>query len=120
MYKSLTKETTFSSRLTHWFDRLLPFDFSIVHSPGRTLGMAYYLSRHPSEFEGTVAKAEDLFNDWFTIKVLDKISPKIPRLADQRKPIKFRKSEKVKRKNTSGVLTVHEPVQTIFSNLSLK
>ena len=44
---------------------------------------------------------------------MDEISPKIPRFADQRKPIKMRESVKVKRTNASGVLTVHEPVQTI-------
>ena len=40
---------TFSSRLTRWVDRLLPFQFRVVHAPGRTMGMADYLSRHPSE-----------------------------------------------------------------------
>ena len=44
---------------------------------------------------------------------MDELSPKLPRLADQRKPIKMRESVKVKRTNASGVLTVHEPVQTI-------
>ena len=75
--------------------------------------MADYLSRHPSEYEGAVAKAEELFNGWFTINVVDEISPKLPRLAHQREPIKMRESAKVKRTNASGVLTVHEPVQTI-------
>ena len=91
----------------------MPFEFSIVHTPGRTLGMADYLSSYPSEYEGAVAKAEKLFNDWLFINVVDEVSPKLPRLADQRKPIKMRESEKVKRTNASGVLTVHEPVQTI-------
>ena len=40
----------FSSRLTRWVDRLLPFDFSVIHAPGRTIGLADYLSRHPYEF----------------------------------------------------------------------
>ena len=44
---------------------------------------------------------------------MDEISPKLPRLADQRKPIKMRESEKVKRTNASCVLTVHELVQSI-------
>ena len=39
---------TFSSRVTRWVDRLFPFDFTVVHAPGRTLGLADYLSRHPS------------------------------------------------------------------------
>ena len=54
---------TFSSSVTKWVDRLLPFDFAIVHTPGKPLGKADYLSRHPSDYEGSVAKAEELFND---------------------------------------------------------
>ena len=38
---------TYSSRLTRWVDRLLPFDFEIFHAPGRTIGIADNLSRHP-------------------------------------------------------------------------
>ena len=67
--KSNKGNKTYSSRLTRWVDKLLPFDFAFLHTPGRTLGMADYLSRHPSEYEGAVAKAEDLFNDWFTINL---------------------------------------------------
>ena len=58
---------TFSSRLTRWVDRLLPFEFEVVHVAGRTLGMADYLSRHPSELEGATIKAETLWNEWFTV-----------------------------------------------------
>ena len=58
---------TFSSRLTRWVDRLLPFEFEVVHVAGRTLGMADYLSRHPSELEGASIKAETLWNEWFTV-----------------------------------------------------
>ena len=71
--KSNKGNKTYSSRLTRWVDRLLPFDFAIVHTPGRTLGMADYKSRHPSDYEGAVAKAEVLYNDWFTKNVMDKI-----------------------------------------------
>ena len=85
--KSDKRNETNSSRLTRWVHRLLLFEFSIVHTPGRTLGMADYQSRHPSEYEGVVAKAEYLFIDWFTVNVLDEISPKLSRLACQRKPI---------------------------------
>ena len=65
-------------------DRLLPFEFSIVHTPGRTLGMADYLSRHPSEYEGSIAKAKELFNDWCTVNVVKEITPELKRLAEQR------------------------------------
>ena len=113
--KSNKGNKTYSSRLTRWVGRLLPFDFVIVHNPGRTLGMADYLSRHPSEYDGAVAKVEDSFNDWFTINVLDEISPKLPQLVKTCKPIKSRESTNAKRKVTSGVLTIHETVQTIDS-----
>ena len=57
----------FSSRLTRWVDRLLPFEFDVVHVAGRTLGMADYLSRHPTELEGASLKAEALWKEWFTV-----------------------------------------------------
>ena len=49
---------SFSSRLTRCVDRLLPFDFEVVDVAGRKLGVADYLSRHPSELQGAVVKAE--------------------------------------------------------------
>ena len=57
---------TFSSRLTRWVDRLLPFQFKVVHAPGRTMGMADYLSRHPSESNNNEnkIKAEELWHNW--------------------------------------------------------
>ena len=39
---------TYQSRLTRWVDRLLPFHFSVEHIPGKNMGFADYLSRHPS------------------------------------------------------------------------
>ena len=65
-------EKTFSSRLTRWVDRLLPFDFEITHAPGRVLGFADYLSRHPKELEGTTIHAEKLWNEWFTVNIISK------------------------------------------------
>ena len=38
---------TISSRLTRWVDRLLPYEFNVVQTPGRTLGLEDYSSRHP-------------------------------------------------------------------------
>ena len=43
---------TFSSRLTRWVDRLLPFEFEVEHVAGRTLGMADYLSRTLQSWKG--------------------------------------------------------------------
>ena len=54
--------------------RLLPFDFEVIHAPGRVLGFADYLSRHPIELKGTVVKAEILWNDWFTVNTITRIN----------------------------------------------
>ena len=53
---------TYSSRLTRCMDRLLPFECEIFHSPGRTMGIADYLSRHPSPIELESVKASELWN----------------------------------------------------------
>ena len=47
--------------------RLLLLEFEVVHVPGRSLGIADYLSRHPTELQGASVKAETLWNDWFTV-----------------------------------------------------
>ena len=65
---------TFSSRLTSRVDRLLPFQFEVVHAAGRTLGMADYLSRHPSEMQGAAVKAETLWNEWFTVNSVSSLN----------------------------------------------
>ena len=39
---------TYQSRLSRWVDRLLPFNFTIEHIPGRNKGFADYRSRNPS------------------------------------------------------------------------
>ena len=39
---------TAQSRLTRWADKLLPFDFTVEHLPGKEMGLVDYLSRNPS------------------------------------------------------------------------
>ena len=98
--------------MTRWVDRLLPFDFSIVHTPGRALGMADYLSRHPSIYEGASIQAEKLFNDWFTVNVVKDVTPKVEGLENWRQPIRSRECENSERKDVNRLLTVHAPMQT--------
>ena len=112
LLKSNKGNKTYSRRLTRWVDILLPFDFSIVHTPGRTLGMANYLSRHPSEYEGASIQAEKLFNDWFTVNVVMDVMPKMRGLENRRESIKLRGGENSERKNVNRVLTVHAPTQS--------
>ena len=40
---------TNQSRLTRWVDRLLPFNFELELIPGKNMGFADYLSRHPKK-----------------------------------------------------------------------
>ena len=39
---------TYQSRLTRWVDRLMPYQFEIVHIPGKDMGIVDYLSREPT------------------------------------------------------------------------
>ena len=72
--KSNKGNKTYSSRLTRCVDRLLPFDVEIFHAPGRTIGIADYLSRHPSPIEGTSVKADELWNNWFTVNHVNNVN----------------------------------------------
>ena len=65
---------TFSSRLTRREDRLLPFEFEVVHIARGTPGMADYLSRHLTELQGTSIKAETLWNEWFTVNSINSLN----------------------------------------------
>ena len=54
-YKALTSalegnrsNKTYQSRLTRWVDRLLPYQFKIVHITGKDMGIVDYLSREPT------------------------------------------------------------------------
>ena len=38
---------TYQSRLTRWVDRLLPYQFKVVHLPGKDMGIVDYISRNP-------------------------------------------------------------------------
>ena len=46
----------------------------MVQTPGRTLGMADYSSRHPSHCNGTSIKLEEMFRDRFTINVVEEFT----------------------------------------------
>ena len=53
-------------------DSLLPFHFILTHAPGRTRGMADYLSRHPlPSNKNNQIEAEELWNHWFAVNKID-------------------------------------------------
>ena len=55
------KNKTMFSRLTRWLDRLIPFDFQVEHKPGAKIGLADYLSRHPSLDAQPVSTYDSMF-----------------------------------------------------------
>ena len=74
----------FSSRITRWVDRLLPFELEVSHVAERTLGMVDYLSRHPTELQGAAIKAETLSNEWFTINSVTSLNDVSEQRSDKR------------------------------------
>ena len=67
---SILKERTskiHQSRLTRWYDRLIPFNFNIEHIPGTKMGLADNLSRNPSE----PAKPPNEYDENFIIATID-------------------------------------------------
>ena len=116
--KSNKGNKTYSSRITRWVDRLLPFDFVVIHTPGRTLGMADYLSRHPSQYEGSSIKSDEMFNNWFTINVVADVAPKSNEavLANPNKPIRTQKAAAEEIEARNEILTVHASKHTLIDN----
>ena len=52
---------TYQTRLTRWVDRLLAFNFTIEHFPGKDMGFADYLSRNPSQPPLSLSKDDTQF-----------------------------------------------------------
>ena len=55
------------SRLTRWYDRLIPFNFNIEHIPGTKMGLADYMSHNTSE----PAKPPSTYDEKFIIAQID-------------------------------------------------
>ena len=51
---------TLFSRLTGWLDRLIPFDFQIEHKTGTKIGLAGYLSRHPTKEAAPISTFDNM------------------------------------------------------------
>ena len=68
---------TYSTRLTRWVDRLLPYDFEVIHGPGRTLGIADYLSRNLSPLIESSVKSSTLWDEWFTVNIVSEMKNSI-------------------------------------------
>ena len=49
------------SRLLRWLDQLIPFDFRNEHKLGAKIGLADYLSRHPSREATPISTYDNMF-----------------------------------------------------------
>ena len=52
---------TFFSRLTRWYDRLVPYNFKVEHRQGSKMGIADYLSRFPSAEAPETSRYDESF-----------------------------------------------------------
>ena len=52
---------TFFSRLTRWYDRLVPYDLKVENRQGSKMGMADYLSRFPSAEAPETSRYDESF-----------------------------------------------------------
>ena len=122
--KGLKANKTYSSRLTRWVDRLLPYDFEVIHGPGRTLGIADYLSRNPSPLIENSVKSSTLWDEWFTVNIVSEMKNSI--LANEepsrggRQPIKSESdaSEKTTSKGANDVtpLSIKQTIRDAFTD----
>ena len=99
---------TYSGILTRWVDRLLPFEFEIAHAPGRTMGIADYLSRHPSPIEGESINATELWNKWFTVNHVNNLNAVL--VNELNESIRGRRWLKLKRSDERSK-SAHWPIQ---------
>ena len=58
---------TFTSRLTRWVERLLPFEFEVRKGSGKSTGVADYVINCPLEVEEQTIMAESLWHSWFAV-----------------------------------------------------
>ena len=76
------------SRLTRWYDRLIPFNFTIEHIAGTKMGLADYMSRNPSE----PAKPPSTYDENFIIAQIDVIKETLQILRKRGRPKKHIKN----------------------------
>ena len=85
------------SRLTRWYDRLIPFNFTIEHIAGTKMGLADYMSRNPSE----LAKPPSTYDENFIIAQIDVIKETLKILRKRGRP----------KKHNNNTITVKVPGQ---------
>ena len=82
---------TFTSRLTRWVDRLLPFEFELKEWSGKSTGITDYLLNYPLEVEGRAVKAESLWSNWFTVNEVKEQAANERKARRTKQPIRSKK-----------------------------
>ena len=99
---------TFTSRLSRWDDRLLPFEFELKKWSGKLTGITDYLINYPVEVEGQAIKAESLWSNWFTINNVKEKEQS----ANERKPGRTGQPIKIKKESYSQNKEAIKPAVT--------
>ena len=102
---------TFFSRLTRWYDRLVPYDFKVEHRQGSKMGMADYLSWFPS----AEAPETSHYDENFTVAKIKMINEAL-KPKDQMKP-RGQKGNKIRPKLTvEGDQSCFDTTKTVPSS----
>ena len=109
---------TAQSRLTRWADKLLPFDFTVEHLPGKDMGFVDYISRHPSGEPVPVSLDDEKFviasvNQISTLLGFDHLMPRNSRSQIRNKFSQIFLAHDVTSCNTIGQSTDHMTSQEI-------
>ena len=106
---------TFFSRLTRWYDRLVPYDFKVEHRQGSKMGMADYLSRFPS----AEAPETSHYDENFTVAKIRMINAAL-KPKDKMKP-RGQEVNNIQRKPTvGGVKSCFDTTKAVSSNENVR
>ena len=106
---------TFFSRLTRWYDRLVPYDFKVEHRQGSKMGMADYLSRFPS----AEAPETSHYDENFTVAKIRMINAAL-KPKDKMKPRGQEKNNIQRKPTVAGVKSCFDTTKAVSSNENVR
>ena len=116
---------TYSSRLTRWVGRLLPFNFEIIHGTGRNLGIADFLSRNPTEQNKSTKKAKTLWDEWFTVNIVSEMKNNLltnqNAIRGEQQPIKIESDtaeQKGESANNDAAATLKQTIKNTLTDIT--
>ena len=102
---------TFFSRLTRWYDRLVPYDFKVEPRQGSKMGMADYLSRFPS----AEAPETSHYDENFTVAKIRMINAAL-RPKEKMKPRVQEVNNNQRKLTVGGVQSCFDTTKAVSSN----